>query len=253
MRSVVVTLRAWCRPLAIALGVLAAAGAAHAQAQPADASSAVRAGVDAWLKGRFKVDEVRKTPVPGIYEVRIGNDLMYVDEKGQFAFVEGSLVDMRNSRNLTRERVDELLTINFKDLPLNLAIKQVIGSGRRTIAVFEDPNCGYCKQMRRELVALKDVTVYTFVIPILSPDSETKVKKALCADDKARAWNDLMLSGKVPGNAGTCDAPVAKLRELAQKLGVTATPTAFFPNGKRLQGAVPGGQLDRLLDEYSKS
>lgn len=244
-------LRNLARAVALVTLALGLAGGAHAQG--ADAAATVRAAVDAWLKGRFKVDEVRKSAVAGVYEVRIGNDLMYVDEKGQHAFVEGNLVDMRTNRNLTRERIDELLTINFKDLPLNLAFKQVIGNGRRVIAVFEDANCGYCKQMRRDLVAMKDVTIYTFVVSILAADSETKAKKALCAADKVRAWNDLMLSGKIPGNAGTCDTPLEQIREVARKHGISATPTAFFANGRRLQGYVPGSQLDKMLDEYSKS
>jgi thiol:disulfide interchange protein DsbC len=234
------------------LALVATPQATFAQAS-GDATATVRQGVETWLKGRYKVDEVRRTPLPNIYEVRIGNDLIYVDDKGQHAFVEGSLVDLKSGRNLTKERVDELMTINFKDLPLNLALKQTIGSGKRVIAVFEDPNCGYCKRMRADMIALKDVTIYTYPIAILSPDSETKVKKALCAGDKARAWNDLMVSGKVPDNAGTCDNHLQKVRELAQKLGISATPTAFFANGKRLQGYVPGAQLDKLLDENSKS
>lgn len=248
------------RGAALALCVAAAASAAGAQsgapaARTADAPGAapVRAGVEAWLKGRYKVDELRRSPVPGIWEVRIGNDLLYVDDKGQFAFVEGNLVDMRNNRNLTRERVDEILAIDFKDLPLDIAMKQVIGNGRRVMAVFEDPNCGYCRQMRKDIANLKDVTIYTFVVPMLSADSEVKARKALCADDKVRAWTDLMVSGRVPGNAGTCETPLAQLRELAQKLGVSATPTTFFANGKRLRGYVPGAQLEKMLEENSRS
>jgi thiol:disulfide interchange protein DsbC len=107
--------------------------------------------------------------------------------------------------------------------------------------------------MRKDLVNLKDVTIYTFVIAILSPDSEVKAKKALCADDKARAWNDMMLGGKVPGNNGTCDTQLAKIRELAEKLGVSATPTAFFSNGRRLQGYVPPAQFEKMLEDNSKS
>jgi thiol:disulfide interchange protein DsbC len=239
----------WALSLGLALAI---AGPAAAQ-QAADPAATVRAAVDGWLKGRYKVDEVRKTPVAGIWEVRIGNDLLYVDEKGQHAFIEGNLVDLRSNRNLTRERTDELLTIDFKELPLNLALKQVNGNGKRVVAVFEDANCGYCKRMRQDLATLKDVTIYTFVVAFLSPDSETKAKKALCAEDKARAWNDLLLTGKVPGNAGTCETPLAKVRDLAQKLGVSATPTTFFSNGRRLQGYVPAAQFEKMLAENSKS
>jgi thiol:disulfide interchange protein DsbC len=239
--------------LRTAMAALALSAATLAVAQATDPAATVRGAVDAWLKGRYKVDEVRKTPVAGIWEVRIGSDLLYVDEKGQHAFVQGNLVDLKSNRNLTRERTDELLTIDFKELPLNLAFKQVVGNGKRVIAIFEDPNCGYCKRMRKDLVSVKDVTIYTFVIAILSPDSEVKAKKALCADDKARAWNDMMLGGKVPGNNGTCDTQLAKIRELAEKLGVSATPTAFFSNGRRLQGYVPPAQFEKMLEDNSKS
>ncbi len=208
-----------------------------------------------------------------MWEVRIGNDLIYVDEKGQYAFVEGSLVDLRSNRNLTRERVDELLTIDFKDLPLNLAIKQVIGNGKRVVAVFEDPNCGYCKKMRMDLVALKDVTIYTFPIPILAADSEVKSRKALCADDKVRAWNDMMISGKVPSNPGTCDTALpktARTRAEARRQRDTdrVLPERQAPAGLRARRAVrqdarrergevltraPVGRSDRMLRGASRA
>jgi thiol:disulfide interchange protein DsbC len=218
------------------------------QAAPAaDTQSQIKGTVEAWLKNRYKVDEVRRTPLPGIFEVRIGNDLIYVDEKGQYAFIEGSLIDIRNERNLTRERVDELLTINFKDLPLNLALKQVKGNGKRVVAVFEDPNCGYCRVMRRDLMKLDNLTVYTFVLPILAADSDIKSRKALCAPNRVQAWNDLMLQGKVPENPGSCETPLQKTKELSARLGITATPTLFFANGKRLRGQVPPDELDRMI------
>lgn len=242
--------------LSIALGAAPSIGwsqAPTATPPTAEGAATVRAAVDSWLKGRYKVDDVRRTPMNGLWEVRLGNDLIYVEEKGQYAFVEGAMVELKTGRNLTRERTDELLTINFKDLPVNLAIKQVIGNGKRVVAVFEDVNCGYCRTMRKDLLTLKDVTIYTFPVAILAADSETKARKALCAADKMAAWNDLMVSGKVPGNAGTCDNVLAKIKELAQKLSVSATPTVFFGNGKRLQGYVPADRFEKLLEENSRS
>jgi thiol:disulfide interchange protein DsbC len=227
--------------------------AAAAQTASAADAATVKSAVEAWLKGRYKVDEVRRTPLAGMWEVRIGRDLIYVDDKAKYAFVEGSLVELQSGRNLTRERVDELMTINFKDLPVNLALKQVIGTGKRVVAVFEDANCGYCKKMRAELVTMKDITIYTFPVAILAPDSETKAKKALCADDKTRAWNDMMLGNKVPANQGSCENSLAKIKDLAQKLGVNATPTLFFSNGKRVPGYVPASQFEKMLEENSKS
>ena len=214
-----------------------------------DPAAPIRAAVETWLKGRFKVDEVRRAPLAGMFEVRIGNNLLYVDERAQHAFVEGQLIELRSGRNLTRERIDELLAIRFDALPLALALKQVNGNGKRQVAVFEDPNCGYCRQMRRDLVKLENATIYTFVLPILSADSEEKSRKALCAADKLRAWNDLMLGGRVPGNAGACDTPIAKVREFAQKNGISSTPTVFFGNGRRVEGAMPLAQFEQLVDQ----
>ena len=218
----------------------------------AGGAPAIRSAVETWLGGRFKVDDVRRSPLAGIWEVRLGGDLIYVDERGQYAFVEGAMVDLRSGRNLTRERLDEMLAINFRDLPLQLALKHVIGNGRRVVAVFEDANCGYCRTMRKDLLALRDVTIYTFPLAILSPDSELKARKALCAGDRVAAWNDLMLSGKVPGNAGNCEHNLGRLRELAQKLSVSATPTVFFANGRRLQGYVPADRFEKMLEEHSR-
>jgi thiol:disulfide interchange protein DsbC len=230
----------------------AATATATATADPA-AAAAVRAGVDSWLQGRFKVDALRRSPVPGIWEVQIGTDLIYVDEKGQHGFVEGQLIDLRSNKNLTQERIDEITAVNFKDLPLAFAIKQVNGKGTRQVAVFEDPNCGHCRTLRRDLLAVPDVTIYTFTLPILAADSKAKAVQAWCAPDRVKAWNDLMLQGKVPDNKGTCDNPIEKVAELGRKLKVTGTPTLFFMNGKRLPGGVPAARLNKLIDENSKA
>ncbi|MFT3802161.1 MAG: DsbC family protein [Burkholderiaceae bacterium] len=229
-------------------GAAASGSAGAGAADPAIAT--VRAAVEAWLDNKTRVDEVRATPVPGLYEVRVGLEFVYVDATGQYALIEGDLVDIKGKRNLTRERTDDLLAIDFnKDLPFDLAIKQVSGNGKRVIAVFEDPNCGYCRNLRGDLNRLKDATIYTFAIPILAADSELKARKALCAPDKAAAWNELMLSGKVPDNPGTCNAPMDKLIALGNKLNVTVTPTVFFPNGRRIRGYVPPREFEKLLEQ----
>ncbi|MFT4103303.1 MAG: DsbC family protein [Burkholderiaceae bacterium] len=232
----------------------AAAPAKPGTAAPAGAAdpavATVRAAVEAWLDNKTRVDEVRATPVPGLYEVRVGLEFVYVDATGQYALIEGDLIDIKGKRNLTRERTDDLLAIDFnKDLPFDLAIKQVSGNGKRVIAVFEDPNCGYCRNLRGDLNRLKDTTIYTFAIPILAADSELKARKALCAPDKAAAWNELMLSGKVPDNPGTCNTPMDKLIALGNKLNVTVTPTVFFPNGRRIRGYVPPREFEKLLEQ----
>ncbi|MFP5405881.1 MAG: DsbC family protein, partial [Gammaproteobacteria bacterium] len=222
------------------------------QAAPEGVSAAVRTAIDGFTRGRYKVEEVRRTPLPGIYEARIGNDLLYVDEKGQYLFYQGDLIDMKTQRNLTQERVEDLMAIRFEELPLNLAIKQVNGDGRQKIAVFEDPNCGFCKRLRADLVKLDNVTIYTFPLAFLAADSESKARKALCANEPAKAWNELLVQNRIPDNAGTCDTSIEKVRELSHKLGITGTPVVFFANDKRLQGYAPPERFNQMLAEYSK-
>ncbi|MEI6547254.1 MAG: DsbC family protein [Burkholderiales bacterium] len=235
----------------IALTLMLCGIAPMAAAADTDPAPQIKAAVETWLQGRYKVENMRRSPVAGIWEVQVNTDLIYVDEKAMHAFVEGQLIDLKTSRNLTQERVDELTAIQFKDLPLAIAIKQVNGKGTRRIAVFEDPNCGYCRSLRKDLVNVPDVTIYTFTLPILSADSELKVRQAWCAPDKSKAWNDLMISGKVPDNKGACTTPVDKLTELGRKLKITGTPTIFFNNGKRVPGGIPADRLAKLLEENS--
>lgn len=214
----------------------------------------IKAALQPFVQGsRYRVEDVRAAPLPGLYEVHLGNGrLLYVDADVQYMF-DGEVVEIASQRNLTQERSEALQTIDFGTLPLELAIKQVNGNGKRIIAVFEDANCGYCKRLRADLVKLDDLTIYTFPLAFLAPDSDSKARKALCAADPARAWNDLLLSNRVPGNAGTCDTPMQKVHELAQKLGVTGTPVVFFSNGKRLTGYAPPEQFGRMLAASNRS
>lgn len=225
----------------------APAGTAVAQADPA---VTIRKVVENWLQGRHKIDEITRTPLKNMYEVRIGTDLMYVDSRAEYAFIEGQMIDLKANRNLTQARVDDLIRIDFKkDLPLEFAIKQVTGNGKRVLAVFEDPNCSYCRKLRADLMKVKDLTLYTFAYPILAPDSEVKARKAWCAKDQGAAWNEMMVQSRVPDNDGSCENPVSKIQALGRQLNVTGTPTMFFTNGKRVPGAISAQQLEQMLGE----
>ncbi|MDO4681836.1 MAG: DsbC family protein [Lautropia sp.] len=228
---------------------MATAAAAQAQ-QPSE--EAIREGVKSLLPAGadIKVEEIRATPIKGLYEVRVAQHLLYVDERGEFALLEANLVDLKNKRNLTQERQDELARVDFsKDLPLDKAIKQVYGNGKRVLAIFEDPNCSYCRRMRATLAGIDNLTLYTFPYPILSGNSYTRSQKAWCAEDPAKAWSEMMSSGKTPDNDGKCETPLDEFVALGRKLQITGTPTLFFPDGKRVPGAIPPERLEQLLAE----
>jgi len=204
------------------------------------------------VKGRFaerfpdmQVTAVRRTPY-GLFEVQVGMDLVYTNEDVSWV-MEGPLIDAATRRDVTRERQEKLGEVPFDQLPLDLAIKQVRGNGARKVAIFEDPNCGYCKQLRHTLEGQTNLTIYTFLYPILAPDSKTKVRDVWCASNKAATWDDWMLHGKTPPTAN-CNAPVDKLLTLGQKLMVRGTPTLFFANGSRVSGALPIEELQARLD-----
>jgi thiol:disulfide interchange protein DsbC len=151
-------------------------------------------------------------------------------------------------KNVTSERIQKLTAIKFSDLPLDLAVKQVRGDGKRTFATFEDPNCGYCKKLAKDLTKLDNVTIYTFLYPILSPDSLEKSKQIWCAADKAKAWNDWMVEGKAPTGKSDCDTTaVQKTIEAGRKLAINGTPTIFFADGERIPGAVPVDKIEQKL------
>ena len=215
-------------------------GSALASAQEI-ASPALAAVVEKQLG--VKPQRIIKTPyLGGLYEVYAGGQLFYSDEKGS-VFVFGSLVDGKTLRNITAEQQIALL-------PLQDAIKRVNGNGgngKRTLITFEDPNCGYCKKLTKELVNLKNATVYTFLIPMLSEDSLVKSKKIWCSPDRLKAFDDLMLNGKAPTGPDNCANPLERNSKLAQAMNITGTPAMFFPNGERVPGYMPVDKIDQML------
>jgi len=228
----------------ILAGVMLALGLAAA-AQ--DAS--IRKNLADRLPNLPKIEEITKTPMTGVYELRVnGNEIFYTDAEGNF-LIQGNLIDTRARRNLTEERVDKLNAVAFDALPLKDAFTIVRGNGKRKMAVFEDPNCGYCKRFERDMQKVSDVTVYMFLYPILSPDSAEKSKNIWCAKDKAKAWQDLMVRDQ-PVAPGNCDASaLSRNIEFGKKFRITGTPTLIFVDGSRVPGAINAQQVEKYLAE----
>lgn len=225
------------------LTLLLAAAACAETAQEA----AVRKAIEPRLGDGVKVDSVTRTPYSGLFEVRVDGDIVYTDAKADYLFV-GRIINTRTQQDLTRARADDLNKIKFADLPFELAMKMVKGNGKRVIAVFEDPNCGYCKRFRQTLNDMDNVTVYTFMYNILSEDSINKSRNIWCSSDRTKAWDDWMLRGKLPENApASCSTPHDQVLALGQKMRVTGTPTVFFTDGTRIPGAVDLKTLESKL------
>ena len=215
-----------------------------AQAQEA----AIRKAIAERLPEFPKIDEVREAPLKGLYEIRVGSDIFYSDAAGNH-LIEGHLIDTRTKTNLTEARIAKLTAIDFATLPLADAIVFKQGTGARKLVVFADPNCGYCKRFEKDLASVKDVTVYTFLFPILGGDSPEKSRDIWCAKDSTKVWRDWMVNGTPPPhNVGQCDAAaLARNTALGRRYKVTGTPALVFEDGKRVPGAMSPADVEKQL------
>ena len=230
--------------LALAFAVL---GATSLTAQASEES--VRKTLDARFPG--KVEGVQRTPFAGIYEAHLGGDVIYTDETVSY-FIEGQLFDGKSMKNLTQESAARYNAQQFAKLPLDIAAKVVKGNGKRTLVTFEDPNCGYCKKLAREITKLDNVTVYTFLLPVLGPDSIEKSKVIWCAPNRGKAWTEWMLDGRMPSAKNDCKWPGERLMELGQKFRVNGTPGLLFADGELIPGYMPSAQLEQKLAKVGR-
>lgn len=230
------------KPSLLAALLLALAGAAFAD------EAAIRKNLPERLPKLPPIDEVSKTPIPGLYEVRLGSELLYTDELGNHV-IQGSIYDTRSKTNLTDKRLEKLTAIDIDTLPLKDAMVVKQGSGARKLVVFADPNCGYCKRFERDLLTVKDVTIYTFLYPVLGPDSEQKSRAIWCAKDAQKTWRAWMIDGTaVPRVMGQCDAAaVDRNLALGQKHRITGTPALVFQDGRRVPGAMSAADVEKAL------
>lgn len=196
----------------------------------------------------LKLDEVRQTPMPGLWEVRMGNEVRYTDATGTY-LIEGELIDLKARKNLTGERVAQLNRVDFASLPLKDAVVWKSGNGKRRIAVFADPNCGYCKRFEKGLQDVKDVTVYTFLIPILGGDSPDKSRSIWCAKDSTSAWIGWMVRGEMPPKSapGCDDGVIERNLALSRRLNVNGTPAIVLEDGSRIPGAIGPAELEKRM------
>lgn len=195
-----------------------------------------------------KIEEVSKTPMPGVFEVRVqGNELFYTDAKGDF-LIQGALIDTKQKRNLTEERNDKLSAVPFDSIPIKYAFTQVKGNGKRKLVVFVDPNCGYCKRFEKDLQKIDNVTIYHMLYPVLGDDSKVKSKNIACAKDRAKTWNDWMLQGITPPAASCDNHNIEAIVEFGKKSRINGTPTLFVADGTRVPGAIDAAQVETLLN-----
>ena len=228
----------------LALAVWLACGAALAQ------EAVIRKNLAERLPTLPKIDEITRTPIPGLFEVRFGGtEIIYTDATGDHVLAGAALIETKTRTDLTEARINKLLAVDFDKLPFKDAVVFKQGSGARRLAIFADPNCGFCKRFERDIAGMKDVTIYTFVVPILGADSATKSRDIWCAKDAARAWRAWMIDNVAPPKtAASCDsAAIERNLEFSKKNRINGTPVTLFEDGSRKVGALPVDALDKLL------
>ena len=196
-----------------------------------------------------KIEVLKRVPSLQLYEITIGDQIFYVDEKAKY-FFSGHLFDLKNEKNLTEERLQEIRSarkVDIDSLPLEYAIQEIKGNGERKLVIFSDPNCGYCKRLEKELIHINNVTIYTFLYPILKGSKE--ISEAIwCSDDKLKSWNNFMLNGTTPTEKD-CEAPINALLKTGKKYGFNSTPTIIFANGKIVPGMISAEMIEKKLNE----
>lgn len=230
--------------------------ACAAAAMLATAAHADEAAIRTTVQRMFPNDgapAIASTPIHGLFEVAIDGQIFYVTEDGAY-LLGGPLIDTRGRRNLTDARLAEFNKIPFDTLNTKLAISWVKGSGARKLAIFEDPDCPYCKTLESTLKEIDDLTAYVFLYPIdqLHPEAAAKSRAVWCAPDRAKAWADVMRTGAVPPGAAKCADPIAEIAAFAKRHRINGTPTMVLADGTRLVGAVPRAQLEAELKRASK-
>jgi thiol:disulfide interchange protein DsbC len=233
---------------ALALAAVAVA-AMMSMSTPARAGEdEIRKNLAARMPNFPKIDELAKTAIPGVWEIRIGMDVLYTDENGDH-IIQGSLYDTKEKVNVTEKRVAKLTAIDFKSLPFKDAMVVKQGDGSRKVAIFADPNCGYCKRFERDILAAKDVTIYTFLYPVLGEDSNVKSRAIWCTKDAQATWRAWMIDGKAPPKTmGECDTgAIDRNVAFGQKFRVSGTPAIIFEDGMRVPGAIPLDRFEKQL------
>jgi thiol:disulfide interchange protein DsbC len=233
-----------------ALALIAAFGVAGAADQPAKTDP--RAAIAKKFPGA-KVEDVRPSPVPGVYEVPLGADTAYVSADGRYLFA-GDLFEIDSRVNLTEANRSAGRTRLLAKIDERDAIVFGSASAKHTITVFTDVDCGYCRKLHSEIDQLNKlgVRVRYLAYPRSGPGSDDwrKMEQVWCSDDRKAAITKAKLDQEV--KASNCGAtPVAKQFQLGEDLGVRGTPAIFTTGGDYIGGYLPPAELKQQLDQLS--
>jgi thiol:disulfide interchange protein DsbC len=188
--------------------------------------------------------------VPGLYEVEVGTDILYLTADGRY-LIQGDMLDLTGRRNITEQKRSRARVKKLSEVPLADMIEFAPVSPKHVVYVFTDTQCGYCRRLHREMAEInrRGIAVRYLAYPragIGSP-AFTQMESVWCAADRRQALTDAKLGKPVPPK--TCPNPVAREYALGEEIGVRGTPAIYAIDGTLLSGYMPPDELQAALEQ----
>ena len=236
---------------AVVLSGLVVGGPCHAAA----AAQLDVHGIEALLKKTFPgidISSIARAPIPGIYEVMLGPEVVYVSADGRY-LLQGDLLDLEEKRNRSEDLRAAARTEILKSIPLDEVIEFSPPSPRYTVYAFTDVSCGFCRRLHRDVPTLNKmgIAIRYVAFPRNGPGSQAfrDMESVWCSADRKEAMTAAK-SGR-PVAQSTCDNPVRKQFELGRSLGIHGTPAIFMSDGRALPGYLPPKEFLEALQKDS--
>ncbi len=195
-------------------------------------------------------DRIAPSPIPGLYELVIGTQVVYITGDGRLA-LQGRLLDLEQGTDLTEPVISDARLKLLAAIPEEkMVIFEPEGEVKHTLTTFTDIDCPYCRRLHAEMGQLNasGIRVRYMLYPRAGPKSESyrKAVDVWCAEDRNAAMTRAKAGQPLP--RGDCDNPVLKHMELGVALGLTGTPYSITETGETVSGYAPAATLAARLD-----
>lgn len=239
--------------VSLALG-LAMGGVTAQPATPDQASKDPRVEVAAHVAGA-RPDELRATPVPGLWELTRNTDIAYVTADGKYAF-SGDLIELSTNKNLTELHRRDLRLKAIAAIPESEMLVFGPHDPKYTITVFTDVDCPYCRKLHSQIAEYNRLGIRVRYLPFprTGPNSAswTKAEQVWCAPDRNEALTRAKLGQELKDKVCP-NNPVAKSYALGQEFAIEGTPAIIMPNGEMLPGYLPPDTLAQRLKDLNNN
>jgi len=201
----------------------------------------------AFLGPQYPIDSVAESPMPGVYEVAAGGQVVYASVKDDFLLI-GTMYDTVTRTNIGEQKQNKVMQDKAESavssVPVDdLIIFSAVGEAKRHVTIFTDMDCGYCRKLHREVPTLNaaGIEVRYMMFPMLTDQSRPKAISVWCAEDKQTALTQAKLGMDVPPR--DCSNPVDQQFQVGQTIGVRGTPFIVLDDYSIIGGYVPADQL----------